>query len=132
MKTVLAQAGAPDLRLFPVAAPTLDEARRVVQELHDHPTRPTALYGYNDEYCFPLLRALREHGFRVPEDLALAGTDNLAFGEMTTPSLTTASFDFDTLGARVIDFIHNLLHGEEDTVQVEPVPLPTLIQREST
>jgi DNA-binding LacI/PurR family transcriptional regulator len=132
MKSVLETEGACNVRVFPMASASLAEARRVVQELRDDPARPTALYGFNDEYCFPLLRALHEQGLRVPKDLALAGTDNLAFGEMTTPSLTTVGFDLNALGARVIDLIHILLRSEGDNAQVEPVPPPTLIHREST
>jgi LacI family transcriptional regulator len=132
MQAVLGKAGLDDVRVLPMTAPSLAEARRIVQELRADPARPTALHGFNDEFCFPLLRALHEQGFRVPEDLALAGTDDMDFGEITIPSLTTVHQDFAAIGTRVIDLIDRRLRTDEDNVQVEPVPPPTLIQREST
>jgi LacI family transcriptional regulator len=132
MQAILGQEGLDDVRVFPMAAPSLTEARRIVRELRADPAHPTALHGFNDEFCFPLLRAFHEQGFRVPEDLALAGTDDMDFGAMTIPSLTTVHQDFESMGTRVIDLIDRLLHTDDDNVQVEPVPPPTLIQREST
>jgi DNA-binding LacI/PurR family transcriptional regulator len=51
----------------------------------------TALYCYSDEYALPLLAALHDRGVIVPRDLAVMGTDDLEFGALVRPALTTIS-----------------------------------------
>src|SRR6266568_4639240 len=47
------------------------------------------LYAFNDECAFYLLRALRERDIRVPQEIAIVGTDDLPSCELTRPSLTS-------------------------------------------
>jgi DNA-binding LacI/PurR family transcriptional regulator len=45
----------------------------------------------NDAIAVGVLRALRSHGRRVPEDVAVTGFDDTDEGEFTTPSLSSVS-----------------------------------------
>ncbi|MBO0790959.1 MAG: LacI family DNA-binding transcriptional regulator [Ktedonobacteraceae bacterium] len=132
MREALEEAGIHDLCVLPIEAITLEEARRVARQLAADPTRPTALYGFNDEYCFHLLRALREQGLRVPEDIALIGTDNIPFCELTRPSLTSIHTDIAAMGSALINLVDHLANNREGDPIVEPLPPPVLIPREST
>lgn len=49
----------------------------------------TALFAFSDEMAMGALQALRRAGLRVPEDVALAGFDDLALAEGLEPPLTT-------------------------------------------
>ena len=51
--------------------------------------RPTALYCENDIMAIAMLKALRKHGIRVPEDMALIGHDGLDLCGMVLPDITT-------------------------------------------
>jgi LacI family transcriptional regulator len=51
--------------------------------------RPTAIFAGNDLSALGVLRAAREAGFRVPEDLSVVGFDDIPLAEWSTPSLTT-------------------------------------------
>ena len=134
VREALERLGKADIHILPVAASTLDAARQVAARLRENTARPSAIFGFNDEYSLPLLRALQEQGFRVPQDIAIAGTDNLAFSEMLMPSLTTVSYDIEAIGTRGIELIDALLHsdGSDAVVTAKPLPPPTLIVREST
>ena len=77
-----------------------------------------------------LLRALREEGRRVPEDVSVVGFDDLPEAEYFWPSLTTVRQDFAELGRRVMDVLNRALGGEEQPA-VDLVPT-TLVVREST
>ncbi|NUU23233.1 MAG: LacI family DNA-binding transcriptional regulator, partial [Streptomycetaceae bacterium] len=55
--------------------------------------RPDAVFGYNDEYAALLLGALHDAGIRVPDDIALVGTDDLPLCEMVRPRLSSVAFE---------------------------------------
>lgn len=134
-RAALETLGLGQIRVLPASSATLAEARRIAHELREDLARPSAIYGFNDEYCFPLLRALQEVGFRIPQDIAVVGTDNLDFGQITTPSLSTVSYDIKAIGARTIDLIDARLRSGDDlstALPFPPLPLPTLLVRESS
>lgn len=49
------------------------------------------VFAYNDEYAMLLMRALQDQGVRVPEDIALVGSDDLLVGRLLRPRLTTVA-----------------------------------------
>ncbi|VVE48797.1 LacI family DNA-binding transcriptional regulator [Pandoraea fibrosis] len=51
--------------------------------------RPTALFCSNDLLALGVMRALREAGLRVPDDMSVLGFDGLAVGELLSPTLAT-------------------------------------------
>jgi LacI family transcriptional regulator len=58
-----------------------------------------AVFSSNDEMAFGALRALREAGLRVPEDVALVGFDDVETASHTTPALTTVRQPLAEMGA---------------------------------
>jgi DNA-binding LacI/PurR family transcriptional regulator len=77
-----------------------------------------------------LLRALREQGRRVPEDVSVVGFDDLPEAQYFLPSLTTVRQDFGELGRRAMDVLNRVLGGEAQP-SVDLVPT-TLVVRDST
>jgi DNA-binding LacI/PurR family transcriptional regulator len=55
---------------------TLEGGYRAGLDLLDRPVRPTAVFCASDEMAVGLLRACRERGVRVPEDLSVVGVDD--------------------------------------------------------
>lgn len=53
------------------------------------PERPTAIFAASDVIAFGALSYLTEVGIRVPEDVSLAGFDDLEFAAFCNPPLTT-------------------------------------------
>jgi DNA-binding LacI/PurR family transcriptional regulator len=53
------------------------------------PDRPTAIFADSDEVAIGVLRAAREQGLRVPEDLSIVGVDDIELASYTSPPLTT-------------------------------------------
>lgn len=94
--------------------------------------RPTGIYAFNDEYALPLLGALHDQGVCVPEDIAVVGTDNVAFSAFVRPALTTISFDNVALGQRGIEMLAALEKGEVLPAELSHPFMPLLIQRSST
>ena len=64
---------------------------------------PRALFAANDSMAIGCLFALREAGLRVPEDMALAGFDDIPTARFTQPPLTTVRVRIADLGGRALD-----------------------------
>jgi LacI family transcriptional regulator len=58
---------------------------------------PTAIIAANDSVAFGAIRALKEHGLRVPDDLSVIGFDDHALSEKHHPALTTIRVEFSDM-----------------------------------
>lgn len=72
---------------------------------------PTAIQAVSDHIVPGILKALHDHGLRVPQDVSIIGFDNLTASEYYYPSLTTVSQTHLDMGRKavetVIDCIEN-------------------------
>jgi len=93
-------------------------------------TGATAVLAYNDLVAMGLLSALTERGVRVPEDLSLAGFDDIPFSRFTTPPLTTVTVPVMELGRMAWSALHARLEGHPLNANI--VLQPTLAPRSST
>jgi len=57
------------------------------------------------------LRALQEHGLRVPEDVAVVGWDDIAMASFTHPSLTTVAPDTTQIATMALDMLEERIAG---------------------
>ena len=73
---------------------------RAVQQLLALSPRPTAIFAANDSMAIGALSALRERGLRVPEDMAVAGFDDIPLARYMNPPLSTVHVDISLLGER--------------------------------
>lgn len=58
-------------------------------ELLNRPNRPTAIFLANDVMAFGALKAAKDCGLRVPEDLSIVGFDDIPLASFASPALTT-------------------------------------------
>lgn len=91
--------------------------------------KPTAVVCATDNIGLGLLRYLREHRIRVPEEISLAGFGGYPVGAIAYPGLTTVGFDYHFLGERTARGLLLLLAGEEMRSDSE-LPL-SFMERES-
>ena len=61
--------------------------------------RPTAIFAANDDMAIGALAALKDQGVRVPEDLSLAGFDDVPIVRYLTPALTSIRAPISEMGA---------------------------------
>jgi len=76
------------------------------------PPRPTAVFCSNDRLALLAIRALREHGLRVPEDISVIGFDGLAMGQWLSPTLATVAQPHDRIGAEAAQALARRIAGE--------------------
>lgn len=79
-----------------------------LQLFSEHP-EITAVFVSNDMAALGVLRALKELGFRCPEDVSVVGFDGISIGRLFTPSLTTIGCDNVAYGNKIADEVINCI-----------------------
>lgn len=88
---------------------------------------PTAVVAINDLTAIGVIKALRQEGLRIPEDISVAGFDKTGVAEWMVPSLTTVDIQRELLGRLAADALHELSssanpQGKEYVVPTSLVP----------
>jgi LacI family transcriptional regulator len=86
---------------------------RFLDYIHADPDRPTAIIGYHDILAARVLRGLQDRGVRVPEEISIAGFDNLSFGEFLRPGLTTVDLSVSDHAASALRLLLERLETAE-------------------
>lgn len=77
---------------------------------------PTAVVAANDNQAVGIMRALHEHGLRIPQDISVVGFDDMSGVDNMYPPLTTVHPDFEGLGvAAMRETLRLLGEGGEPT-----------------
>ncbi len=89
-----------------------DVAYKALNEFLDRRDHPAfdAIFSGDDDAAIGVLRAVQEHGYRVPEDIAVVGFDDLQISAFMTPPLTTVRAPTQIVGRiaaeRLFDFMN--------------------------
>jgi DNA-binding LacI/PurR family transcriptional regulator len=91
----------------------------------------TAMIVGTDGMALGALRGLREHGFRIPDDISLVSYDNAELAQYTEPPLTTVEFKFSKQDELCIHYLLEIIANPEMELH-QRVLTPSLIIRDST
>lgn len=91
----------------------------------------TAVVCYNDIAAIGAIRAIMNHGLRVPEDISVVGFDDIQGASYHNPSLTTIRQPLNQMGKMAARILLQRIRGHEVFPHAMPV-LPELVIREST
>ncbi len=91
----------------------------------------TALVCYNDVSAIGAIRALMDHGLRVPENVSVVGFDDIQSAAYQNPSLTTIRQPLNQMGMTAARILLQRIRGQAAFPDVVPI-LPELVVREST
>jgi LacI family transcriptional regulator len=129
-RDAMAGIGVPTSGLEFAGAFTEDAGAMAVEQILAATPRPTAIFAGNDAMAVGALSALREAGVRVPEEIALAGFDDIWMSRYVTPTLTTVSASIPDLGRRAFDLLLEAMEQERAEERHEMIPT-RLVIRES-
>ncbi|MHB8892315.1 MAG: LacI family DNA-binding transcriptional regulator [Candidatus Limnocylindrales bacterium] len=94
--------------------------------------RPTAIFAANNFIAFGAIRALREAGLRVPEDMSIVAFDDLPEGWVVEPFLTVAAQPAYEIGRRAATLLLDHISGDHDaTGESIVLPFELIIRRSS-
>jgi DNA-binding LacI/PurR family transcriptional regulator len=128
----------PSLLAFAVAW-NCGRSDSVVDAWIESGARPTAVFCGNDRLALELIRSASRRGLRVPRDLSVVGTDNLAVGAEFRPALT--SIEMPNLGHDAMRLLIKLMEEDMSADVTTPdsarqlivtVPVTELVVRSST
>jgi LacI family transcriptional regulator len=85
----------------------------------------TAIFCMADVMAMGAIRALSDHGLRVPEDVSVVGFDGLPIGDYTVPRLATVSQSVKILAQRSVELLTQSIEGTAAPVH-EVVPAQPL------
>jgi len=88
-----------------------------------------AVFAASDLIAIGAMRALREHGLRVPQDVALVGFDDIPLAASVSPTLSTVQQDTKQAGQLLVERLLTLIQG--DPVESQSIPVK-LVLRESS
>lgn len=92
---------------------------------------PEAFLCSCDDTAYTLVELLKQHGYRVPEDVAVAGYDDYHIAQFCTPQLTTYRVNTQDMGRHAVAQLIRRLKGKEVT-HGNMVVCGDVILREST
>ncbi|MDR3692286.1 MAG: LacI family DNA-binding transcriptional regulator [Fimbriimonas sp.] len=126
----LREAGIADERHIP--GRTLDEIEHAISRLCEETNPPTALFAYQDSIAALACRFLRQRCVVIPEQISVAGFDNLDLGTYLCPQLTSVDFPMKEMANRAVEL---LIERIKSVALNEPwrhiVVEPELVIRES-
>jgi DNA-binding LacI/PurR family transcriptional regulator len=104
---------------------------RAMAALLDSGADVDAVFCFNDLMALGALRVLRERGLRAPEDIAVAGFDDVEDGRYSNPMLTTVSPDVPFLAEEAVRLVARRVSDPDAAAEDVEVPF-TIRVREST
>ena len=125
-KKALTKAGIPiDERLISKLAAgdeteqyTMENGYRQTKELLACKVPFTALYAISDTLAIGAMRALREAGLSIPEDVSVVGYDGIPLGDFANPRLSTLRQPVEAMAVATIDMLCDIIDGKRTNEQL--------------
>jgi LacI family transcriptional regulator len=93
---------------------------------------PDGVFCYNDPVAIGAIKAIREAGLRVPDDIAVVGAGNVHYSDLLAVPLTTIDQGTCQMGAQAAEILLERI-GQKWPVRPRKILIPPqLVEREST
>ncbi|MGL6260952.1 LacI family DNA-binding transcriptional regulator [Vibrio sp. WXL103] len=109
---------------------TEEDAYLKMKEIIEKGDVPKAIFSANDEMALGIIRAAREGGIKIPQQMKLVGFDNIRDSERTAPALSTVTHQKYDMGVKAVEVLFNAMNGEKEIEQVTILPTQ-FVERET-
>jgi LacI family transcriptional regulator len=110
---------------------TFDSSRAVISQHAQELRECDAMFASNDLMGLGAIRAMKDHGFTIPDDMAVVGYDDSEFGRYSSPGLTSIHQPREELAHiscdRLFIQMEKRKNGEEimkKRISIQPVLIP--------
>ena len=130
-RQAMEEAGIEDFESRHIVIPWNPEQReKAYEEMLPFFKKQTALFFSSDYYALEASNFLQNRGIKVPEEISIAGFDDVTYATLARPKLTTVHQMVDGKARRAVEVLMHLI--QDEPVQKDIPPLPTtLVERES-
>jgi len=111
---------------------TSESGHALAVQAMQHSSPPSALICGDDMMAFGAMQALKELGYRVPEDVSVIGFDDVSLARFSSPPLTTIRQDTYQKGRIAAKTLLDLIRGKSNPVPTQIMLDTSLISRSST
>jgi len=129
-KAISASGRKVDEKLIKVGNFKTESGYRLAMEFITSPQPPRAIFVANNLMTLGALRAMREQGVRVPQDIALVGFDDMPWSSELCPPLTAVSQPTYELGQETVHLLLRRLADPDAPIRTVTLQ-PRLVVRES-
>ena len=131
VRQAMEEAGLTDFESRQIVIPWNPEQReKAYEEMLPFFKKQTALFFSSDYYALEASNFLQNRGIKVPEEISIAGFDDVTYATLARPKLTTVHQMVDGKARRAVEVLMHLI--QDEPVQKDIPPLPTtLVERES-
>ncbi|MGN0406398.1 MAG: LacI family DNA-binding transcriptional regulator [Bariatricus sp.] len=92
---------------------SMENGYRMMRKLLKRDCKFTAVFAISDLMAVGAIRALREAGKRIPQDVAVAGFDGLAFGEYFEPPITTMVQPAEEIAKESVEILFQMIESQK-------------------
>lgn len=110
---------------------TMWSGQNATQKFFQTKNHPTAIFCMNDEMAIGAIQTIKAKGLSVPDDISVAGFDDITYAKYWDPGLTTIAQPAEDFGKISMDLLLRIIEGEQ--IEEREIVLPTeFIIRKST
>jgi DNA-binding LacI/PurR family transcriptional regulator len=105
---------------------TAESGAKAFEAYHESDNKPEAIFALNDEMAVGFIEAAKLKGVKIPQDVAIAGYDDLPLCKAHFPNLTSVHTDYTKLASKAIDQVlahYNDPKPQDGIVSMIPVSL---------
>lgn len=92
------------------------------------PQRPTALFCVIDLVALEAMQSLQEMGVHIPDDISIAGFDDIAAAAISRPPLTTVRQPFREIGDHAVERLMALIEKKSDDARSDLLPTELILR----
>lgn len=108
----------------------VDSGYDLMNRMLDKGVKLTAVIAVNDPVAAGVMRSIKEHGYRIPEDISVVSCDNTYITELLIPRLTSVDYNYEEFGRKLVETAVAVIEGKE-VDYLKPIT-PRLVIRESS
>lgn len=79
----------------------------------------TAIFAMSDSLAIGACRALKDAGYKIPEDVSVAGYDGIEWGDYYVPRLTTLKQPVEEMAIQTMQLLFNIIAGKSKHMHID-------------
>ena len=104
----------PELDLY-----SMENGFVTTKKLIESGTKFTAIFAMSDSLAIGACRALIDAGYKIPEDVSVAGYDGIEWGDYYVPRLTTLKQPVEEMAIQTMQLLFNIIAGKSKHMHID-------------